>query len=176
MKRMTWVLVAATLVGVGGWRGAVAGQAPAGQDQDLTAALLVEVRGLRQAMERMASAGPRIQLVLGRLQLQEQRVNTMIRRHDDIKAQIASTETQLGQLRDTQARLDEELRRATNPDVREQMDAEAQMVKTVLERTTAELQRLQAEEIAAAQAVSSEQGRWMDINARLEALERELQK
>ena len=50
------------------------------------------------------------------------------------------------------------------------------MMKAMLERFTTELQRLQAEEIAAAQAVTSEQNRWMDINARLEALERELQK
>jgi len=176
MKRVTWTLVAATLVVIAGWSGTVAGQAPVAQDQDLTAALLVEVRGLRQAMERMASAGPRIQLALGRLQLQEQRVNTMLRRHDDIKSQIASTETQLGQLRDSQARLDEELRRVTNPDVRENLESEGRMMKTMIERFTADLQRLQGEEIAAAQAVASEQSRWMDINARLEALERELQK
>jgi len=176
MHRVTWALATVVLAVVGGWSVNVAGQAPADPGPDLTAALLVEVRGLRQAMERMASAGPRIQLALGRLQLQEQRVNTMLRRHDDIKAQIASTETQLGQMRDSQSRLDQELRRATSPDVREQFEQEAEMMKSTIERFSAELQRLQAEEIAVAQAVASEQGRWLDINARLEALERELQK
>ncbi len=176
MQRVTWALAIAVLVVAAGWDGTVAGRARAGQEQDLTAALLVEVRGLRQAMERMASAGPRIQLALGRLQLQEQRVNTMLRRHDDIKAQIAATETQIGQVRDSQSRLDQELRRATSPDVREQFEQEAEMTKTMIERFTTELQRLQAEEIAVAQAVASEQSRWMDINTRLEALERELQK
>lgn len=176
MRRVTWALVATTLVAFAGWSGTVAGQAPppAGRE-DLTAALLVEVRGLRQAMEGMASVGPRIQLALGRLQLQEQRVNTMLRRHDDIRDQIASTQTQLGQLRDSQARLDEELRRVTDPDARENLETEGRMMKSMLERFTTELQRLQADEIAAAQAVASEQSRWLDINARLEALERELQ-
>jgi len=88
MKRVLAVLLTAVLVGVAGWGVTLAGQAPAGQEQDLTAALLVEVRGLRQAMERMASAGPRIQLALGRLQLQEQRVNAMLRRHDEVRAHI----------------------------------------------------------------------------------------
>ena len=41
---------------------------------DTLAALMVEVRGLRAAMEQMASAGPRVQLGLGRVQLQEQRI------------------------------------------------------------------------------------------------------
>ena len=49
-------------------------------------ALLTEVRGLRQALEEMGTAGPRVQLALGRLQLQEQRVNTAIRRLESIRA------------------------------------------------------------------------------------------
>ncbi len=176
MKRVIWALMTAGLVVLAGWSGTAAGQAPAGQDQDLVAALLVEVRGLREAIERMTAAGPRIQLALGRLQLQEQRVNTMLRRHDDIKAQIASTEAEFGRMRDAQTRLDEEVRRQTDPRERERLEDEARMMKSMLERSTTELQRLQAEEIAVAQAVASEQSRWMEINAQLEALERALQK
>jgi hypothetical protein len=52
--------------------------------RDVLPALLVEVRGLRAAMEQMASAGPRIQLFVSRLQLQEARVNAMARRLDEI--------------------------------------------------------------------------------------------
>ena len=48
----------------------------AGQQPDVLNALLVEVRGLRSAMEQLAAAGPRVQLTMGRLQLQEQRINT----------------------------------------------------------------------------------------------------
>ena len=176
MRRVTWVLVTVSLTLVAGWSVGATGQAAGGQETDLTAALLVEVRGLRQAIERMSSSGPRIQLALGRLQLQEQRVNTLLRRLDDIRSQITATETQLGQLRDSQARLDEERRRAVNPDERENLENEAQMLKSMLERFTAQLARLQADEVAAAQAVASEQSRWLDINARLEALERELEK
>src|SRR5262245_51683946 len=52
--------------------GALAGRteqtAPA---PEVLTALLTEVRGLRAALEEMASSGPRVQLTLGRLQLQE---------------------------------------------------------------------------------------------------------
>ena len=49
-----------------------AAQTPgASQSGDIMPALLQEVRGLRVAMEQMTSAGARVQLALGRLQLQE---------------------------------------------------------------------------------------------------------
>jgi len=176
MKCMTRALVTAGFIVIAGWSGTAAGQAPAARDQDVLAALLVEVRGLRAAIERMAAAGPRVQLALGRLQLQEQRVNTLLRRHDDIKARIASEQRQVGQLRDELGRFEERLRRETDVREREELDEQIGAFKVMLERLVREIQRLQAEEIGVAQAVALEQGRWMDINAQLEALERALQK
>ena len=57
--------------------------------RDVTA-LLTEVRGLRHAMEQMAAAGPRVQLALGRLQLQEQRVNTLVRRLETVRDALSA--------------------------------------------------------------------------------------
>ena len=84
----TAVLVSAALVG-----GPIDGraQAPA-TPPEVLAALLVEVRGLRAAMEQMASAGPRVQLALGRLQLQEQRVNTLVRGLEEARSRLAQTQ------------------------------------------------------------------------------------
>lgn len=174
MKRLTGTLVMAGLVLVVGSSRPVAGQASAAGEQDLVAALLVEVRGLRAAMERMAVAGPRVQLALGRLQLQEQRVNTLMRSHDEVKARIAAEEAQAAQLREQVARVEARALREIDPTAREQAEEEAAWAKSMLERVTKERQRLQAEEISVAQAVASEQSRWMDINAQLEELEREL--
>ena len=56
--------------------------------------LLVEVRGLRAAIEQMASAGPRVQLALGRLQLQEQRLNTLIVKLDGIRDKLVMNQRQ----------------------------------------------------------------------------------
>src|SRR3972149_2796185 len=65
------VRVAKSLVcGVGalsvGFVVSIAAQGPRPQDSDVLPALLTEVRGLRAAIEQMASAGPRVQLALGR--------------------------------------------------------------------------------------------------------------
>src|SRR5688500_9866969 len=65
---------------------------------DVLGALLTEVRGLRVAMEQMASAGPRVQLALGRLQLQEQRLNTMLRRAESIRETVVRVERELTEL------------------------------------------------------------------------------
>ena len=55
-------------------------QAPARPAQnDVLAELLVEVRGLRLAMERAATVGARIQLLVARVQLQEQRIAEVAR-------------------------------------------------------------------------------------------------
>src|SRR3954454_15957611 len=60
---------------------------------DVLPTLLIEVRDLRGAMEQMAAAGPRVQLALGRVQLQEQRINTLIRRLDEAHAAVAQAQT-----------------------------------------------------------------------------------
>ena len=70
----------------------------ASSSPDVLSALLVEVRGLRSAMEQMASAGPRVQLALGRLQLQEQRVNTLVRRLEDVRTSLPQARTGLEDL------------------------------------------------------------------------------
>src|SRR3954471_17631163 len=60
------------------------------QQPDVLPALLAEVKGLRAAMEQMSSAGPRVQLSVGRLQLQEGRIAGMIRRLDTVRDNLAA--------------------------------------------------------------------------------------
>lgn len=174
MKRASrWGIAGAALVAVLTLRATVAGQTAA-PNQDTLAALLVEVRGLRAAMEQMASAGPRVQLAFGRLQMQEQRVNTMIRRADELRAKIAETENALGNARSKLEGLQRALERNANPDERNALENMIPELKRQIGLTTTELQRLQAEEADASSQVLAEQARWADINQRLETLERAL--
>src|SRR5262245_50764521 len=85
------VMVAAALLFVAGPARA---QTPAPAGDPTIQALLGEVRALRVAMEQMASAGPRIQLFTARLQLQETRVNNMIRRLDDVRDRLTGLRLQ----------------------------------------------------------------------------------
>src|SRR5829696_2779194 len=69
---------------------------------DVLPALLTEVKGLRAAMEQMAGAGPRVQLSVGRLQLQEGRIAGMIRRLDTVRDTLASSRRELEGIKSTQ--------------------------------------------------------------------------
>ena len=86
------------VVGIALIAAALAVTATRAQEQPgILPSLLVEVRGLRAAIEQMASAGPRVQLALGRLQLQEQRLNTLIVKLDGIRDRLAANQRQATQ-------------------------------------------------------------------------------
>lgn len=161
-----------------GWHAGVtaqARQAPSGQD--VLPALLAEVRGLRAAMEQMASAGTRVQLALGRLQLQEQRVNNLLRRMESLRAQLAGTQQNEERIRQDAARMEEFLKRADSqdrPDDRRAAERQLRDLKDDHARVAADVQRLQVEESGVTQELTMEQGRWSEINQRMEELERTL--
>jgi predicted nucleic acid-binding Zn-ribbon protein len=145
------------------------------QEPDVRPALLVEVRGLRHAMEQLASAGPRVQLALGRLQLQEQRVNTIVRRLESIREAVADAERSAAQHQAEIAQMEESLKTAeTHPDRDQIVRAVTQEVREVKRRlamTSRDLERLQSEEASLQQQIANEQARWSDINRSLEELE-----
>ena len=143
--------------------------------QDVLPALLIEVRGLRAAMEQMAAAGPRVQLALGRVQLQEQRINNGIRRLDELRAAAAAAQGAYDGLRQASQQSEEALRspRPDGPPVEHLKQAQADIARE-LERATAALQRATAEEAAVASDLATEQARWTELNQRMEALEASL--
>jgi chromosome segregation ATPase len=157
------------------WRDPAGAQAPS-QNPDVLAALLTEVRGLRAAMEQMASAGPRVQLAMGRLQLQEQRVNTLVRQLEGVRRELSDKQRQVADIRHGVETLDTRLagNPRENPEERKAMEQQLAAMKAEEPVLSADIQRLQGEEASVAQQLSTEQGRWSDINRSLEELERAL--
>jgi chromosome segregation ATPase len=145
------------------------------QNEEVLPALLIEVRGLRAAMEQMASAGPRVQLALGRLQLQEQRVNNLLRRLETARASLAAAQRNDENARQPVAWIEEELKSAVVPEA-ERKAAEERLasLKITSLQAARDVQRLQVEESGIVQELASEQGRWTDINQRMEEFERAL--
>jgi predicted nucleic acid-binding Zn-ribbon protein len=141
---------------------------------EVLAALLVEVRGLRAAMEHMASAGPRVQLALGRLQLQEQRINTLVRRLEEIRASLTQDRKELDAVTEQMARLERASREVAEPEMRRDLEDQLKGLKTAAARANLEVLRLQNDEAALVQDMSTEQGHWTELNQRLETLERSL--
>jgi len=163
--------VLATIVLAGSWRPAAA-QAP--KNEDVLPALLTEVRGLRAAMEQMASGSTQAQLLVGRLQLQEGRVNGMIRRLDTVRDTLATARREYDQMRGAMQMFGKE---ASANDAQEKdkegllagFDAQVAAVKANIDRLTAEEMQLTGD-------IATEQQRWIAINQRLDDLERTLAK
>ncbi len=178
MRRNTagfMLVVAGLAIGVA-LRGGVSAQSPQGQqERDILPALLTEVRGLRAAMERMASAGPRVQLALGRLQLQEQRVNNLLRRLETVRGSLTAAQRGEEEARRSVAGLEEALKSMSDtPQVRDIEQDLRDLKQRRHPALVAEVQRLQLEESGITQELASEQMRWTDINQKMEELERSL--
>jgi chromosome segregation ATPase len=145
---------------------------------DVLPALLEEVRGLRAAMEQMASAGPRIQLFTSRLQLQEARVNNMIRRLDTVRDALGSAQREVAHLQGQQQEREAaitELQSSGAPEAREaakQAAFEVEQIKRAAAAARATADRYTAEEAQLTGDIATEQARWSEINGRLDDLEK----
>jgi hypothetical protein len=146
----------------------------AGRPEDVLPALLAEVKGLRAAMEQMAGAGPRVQLFVGRLQLQETRMSGMIRRLDTVRDNLADARRELEVFNGAQKMME------AGDDDRKPGEPEKAFgpilggMKKQAAAAQANIDRLAAEEIQLTADLHTEQARWIDINQRLDELERAL--
>mgnify|MGYP000583692324 CR=1 FL=1 len=125
----------------------------------------------------MAGSSARVQIVFGRLTLQEQRTANAAKRLDEARVALVKVTQQIEDLTDQVARVDDALNDTRRkPEEIEQIRAEAAWARRQLERVGTDRQRLVGEEADAAAALNQEQGRWSDLNRQLEELERALAK
>jgi hypothetical protein len=136
------------------------------------AALLAEVHGLRLAMELSATVTPRVQLALSRLNIEEQRVAQLSGQFDQVRRELSAASLELERLTAEVRDMENGLLRATDEKMRKAIENQQAELKRQLERQSRLVQELRTREHEAAQAVSTEQCRWTDINARLDELER----
>lgn len=160
------------VVGVVAWL--VPLRAQATRTDDVLPALLQEVRGLRAAMEHMATAGTQAQLLVGRLQLQEGRIATMIRRLENVRDGLATARREYDQMRGAMQMFDKNDAPGQVP----QEDKENMLAgfKNQVVAAKANIDRLSAEEAQLTADIGNEQARWIEINGRLDELERALAK
>jgi chromosome segregation ATPase len=170
------VIAAVVFAGAANLSGQSAASArpPDGSEQVL-GALLVEVRGLRAAMEQMASAGPRVQLFASRLQLQETRINNLIRRLDEVRDRTAAARREHDNVQEQLTSVEAALSSGAPSQIpREELQHMATVHRNELKRARATLDQLIAEENRLVQDLTTEQGRWNAINQQLDELERAL--
>jgi hypothetical protein len=152
---------------------ALAGQNPAPQPDPLSSqAIVQELRLLREAVEAVLATNVRVQLLMGRLQLQEARIQSLVRQGTEIDSQLAGMEAERQALGNQRRMLEKVPDRSTDPSEREfaaqQLVSLAERLKQLESRHTS----LLAEQANVQQLVLTEQSRWGDFNNRLEELER----
>jgi predicted nucleic acid-binding Zn-ribbon protein len=136
-------------------------------------ALLAEVRALRNDVNRAAGASIRTQLLVARLQLQEQRINTVSRQLSDVQAQISATCVPMMATRMRQ--LENMLRNSALPQ-EERTSAEQEMteLRAPMEDAQRRADALATQEATLTHAFSAEQSRWLELSQRLDQLERDI--
>lgn len=150
---------------------------PAQQSASLQTELLAEVRLLRQAIEGLAGTNARVQIVFGRLQLQEQRTATATARLDQARSALDELNQRATQTHDQVKRLEALLEDSRlKPEELEQTRVELRMMTREGERLETERARLMTAESDAAGTLNLEQGRSSDLNRQLDELERQLTK
>jgi hypothetical protein len=137
--------------------------------------LVAEIRGLRADLNHALTGSIRAQLLVARLQLQEQRVNTVQALLADARRSLLANEEEqtgvAGELRNAQEALRtksfERAERAEAEEIAARMEAD-------LVRAQTEALQLRTREAELSSQLASEQGRWIDFNDRLNEIERSL--
>jgi uncharacterized coiled-coil protein SlyX len=127
-------------------------------------------------MAQSSAAVVQAQLLVARIQVQEQRVNTINRQIVETQNDIAPIRERLVPLTVELKRVEERLTHVTAPGERRQAELEwAETKSRVLpEIAQAEerIRELTLRESELTHLFAAEQGRWIDFNTRLDALER----
>jgi len=177
MSKLRFVVLLAfatvATVGLRAQAPAVAPRPPAASN-DANVALVEEVRALRLELAALASASVRSQLLVTRVQLQEQRLMHLDRQRSEVTAKRLETEkarvTLAGQVKQIQDQS------TTSLDAKEREAGQYVLggLKTQLQAIQANEATLRGEEDTLLNSMSAEQARWNDFNNRLDDLERAL--
>jgi chromosome segregation ATPase len=167
--RLLWLpVIAVGLVGA-----AVAAQSRPPLDGSM-GELVAEIRALRQAVERGTTLNARTQALLGRVQLQENRLADLGRRLDEARqrarAATAREASMTAQLASMAARLEH---LPAGSDERLHVEQALRASRLELESAQREAAAQRADEQDLQAALLAEQSRWSEFNARLEAIEQD---
>ena len=134
-----------------------------------------ELRALRAELRQTSGGNARMQLLVARLTAQEQRIGILSSQRANLTPRLieatrvrADVEAQLKRFEDIEAKnLPAEL-------TRDERDGMLENLKGVLARASDVERQLRAEDNQLSAEIANEQNRWLDVNGRLDALEREL--
>ena len=148
--------------------------AQSGGGPDTLGALLVEVRALRVAVERVALASPQVQLLSARLSVQNERVSRAARDADAVHQELMEMERQQSLMTAQFTEMQERIESEADPKVQTELKIQQRALKDQLDGAVASETRLRARDADLANALALEQTQWSEINRRFDELERQL--
>jgi hypothetical protein len=134
-------------------------------------ALVTEIRALRADLAESAQRHLRSQLLLGRLQMQEQRLTYLDRQRSEVTANLMQQTTITAGIA-SQVRTAGSCDGSSDPKARSECELMAENFKRQLSAQQKTEQQLRARESELLNTVETEQALWRDFNARLDELER----
>ena len=169
-----FVLVIAIVLALAFSAGASTQSSAQASNEDQLRALVSEVRALRIAMEQQTAVGPRIQLSMTRLNIEEQRMAQLAQQVDQIRRQLSDSALETQAIAERLAELDRAF--LTERDVRVRDDIAPLRTELVARQKSlaGREQQLRTREIEAVKTLEIEQVRWVELNNRLDELERQL--
>ena len=140
---------------------------------DAIAALVAELRAVRVDLADAAQRSLRFQLLLARLQLQEQRLGHLDRQRAEVSKALLDAQSMAAMFAPQFEQLEKGCKNAP-PDEREACEAQIATMNVTLSSQRGREQQLRQQEQDLSQAIATEQNRWSDFSARLDELERAL--
>ena len=166
--RAVWMLGLGALV-LGGVASGQANRPDATLDE-----LVVEVQALRAEMNQAAATSIRAQLLVGRLQMEDQRIAGLVRDLEAVQADLLANAQSRADAATKLKTLEEAVLGAAN-DVREEAEKQLNAAKAAAQQADRRQQALKRRESSLAKELQEEQVRWTEINAQLENFEQSLQ-
>jgi|SRR5688572_18687481 len=170
---MVKTLVAVMLVALTGSALAQNNGARQAAPADPIVALTAEVRALRADLAEAARSSLRMQLLLARLQLQEQRIINLDRQRTDLTSRLATLEQERVRTEGAMKMFGGDTSKLS-PEDRKNGNFMVDQFKAQVQALQAAEQQLRAEENQILGSLGAEQARWTDFSNRLDELERSL--
>ena len=171
-RRQVQALAVAGVVATAGFA-TLSGQADRAPSSELKA-LVEEVRALRFSIERTSTHASQAQLLLGRVQLQENRLTSLGRQYQEARTRSLDAQMRTAEAETRLQATAEDLRHATAPEERQAVEGAITAMKQEVARLQTRAQQMRTDETGALEALTTEQHRWSDFNQRLEILERSI--
>jgi chromosome segregation ATPase len=149
-------------------------QTPPPSDPSPIQALLSEVHQLRLAIERSNTLGPRIQLVVERVKMQQQVVSRLSDQLEGVRRDLEKVQSDQTVAAEHNKMVESEVSQATDPVRRNNLDRELNAFKLEMEQMQKSMEALRGREADLSGRLRSEQATLDGLNDRLNQIERTL--